>query len=130
MFYKKLYVFDRAKPVKAIIRQYSEKDFESLIQVQMEAFPPPFPSKLWWNREQLYNHISLFPEGALCVEVDGKIVGSMTGLIVNYNPGNPDHNWADITDNVSATISLMEIRYTSLIFVLVLLTENWGWGNG
>lgn len=99
MYFKKLYVFDRHKPVKAIIRQYNEKDFDGLIQVQKEAFPPPFPSDLWWNREQLHNHVTLFPEGALCIEIDGKIVGSMTGLIVHYHPEDPDHSWADITDN-------------------------------
>jgi GNAT superfamily N-acetyltransferase len=47
----------------------------------------------------LYNHVSLFPEEALCIEINGKIVGSMTGLIVHYNLGDPDYSWADITDN-------------------------------
>jgi ribosomal protein S18 acetylase RimI-like enzyme len=99
MYKKELYVFDGTMPVKAVIRQYRESDFDALIHVQQEAFPPPFPSELWWNKEQLSNHVRLFPEGALCIEINGRIAGSMTSLIVNYQPGDPDHTWSDITDN-------------------------------
>ncbi|AST91863.1 GNAT family N-acetyltransferase [Sutcliffiella cohnii] len=97
MYFKKLYVFDNDQPKLAIIRNYKESDFTSLMKVQEESFPPPFPSELWWNEEQLSNHVKLFPEGALCIEVDGRIAGSMTGLIVDYH--NEDHTWEDITDN-------------------------------
>ncbi|MCC3357663.1 GNAT family N-acetyltransferase [Bacillus sp. REN16] len=99
MFRKELFVFDANKPKKCVIRNYHESDFDDLIQVQRESFPPPFPSELWWNKEQLHNHVSLFPEGALCVEIDGKICGSMTGLIVQFNPSHPEHTWEEITDN-------------------------------
>lgn len=97
---KQIYVFDEHnKPVQATIRNYREEDFEALIDIQRECFPPPFPSELWWNEEQLENHVRLFPEGALCVEIDGELVGSMTGLRVQYHPGDPDHTWEEITDN-------------------------------
>lgn len=99
LYYKELFVFHEHIPVQAVIRTYKEADIEPLIEVQQEAFPPPFPSELWWNREQLLNHIRLFPEGALCVEIGGKIVGSITGLITNFDPAHPSHSWADITDN-------------------------------
>lgn len=99
MFYKELYVYDSNKPVKAIIRNYKKDDFGQLIQVQKEAFPPPFPEELLWNTEQLTNHISLFPDGALCVEIGGRIAGSITGLIVHLDNGDEDHSWAEITDN-------------------------------
>lgn len=82
-----------------MIRNYREADFDGLIQVQRESFPPPFPSELWWNQEQLQNHVALFPEGALCVEIDGKICGSMTGLIVEFDPLHPEHTWEEITDS-------------------------------
>ncbi|NNU89812.1 MULTISPECIES: GNAT family N-acetyltransferase [Anoxybacillus] len=97
--YKQLYVFHDDRPIPATIRNYEEKDIDALIRIQQESFPPPFPSELWWNKEQLMNHITLFPEGALCVEVDGEVVGSMTGLIVNFHPSDADHTWEEITDN-------------------------------
>ncbi|WP_423409868.1 GNAT family N-acetyltransferase [Heyndrickxia sp. MSNUG] len=99
MFNKELYVFDQTKPVKAVIRNYNENDFDELIRVQREAFPPPFPEELLWNKEQLKNHITFFPEGALCVEIDGKIAGSITGLIVKLKDNDLEHSWADITDH-------------------------------
>ncbi|WP_102262017.1 GNAT family N-acetyltransferase [Mesobacillus jeotgali] len=99
MFYKELYVYDSNKPVKATIRNYQKNDFDQLIQVQKEAFPPPFPEELLWNTEQLTNHTSLFPDGALCVEIGGRIAGSITGLIVHLGDGDEDHSWAEITDN-------------------------------
>ena len=99
MYRKEFYVFDQDRPVPAVIRNYEERDFPGLIHIQQESFPPPFPSELWWNTEQLYNHVTLFPEGALCIEVDSEIAGSMTGLLVNYDPNHPDHTWEEITDN-------------------------------
>jgi len=99
VYHKELYVFDGDKPVKAIIRNYRQEDFPELIRIQQESFPPPFPSELWWNEEQLTNHVTLFPEGALCVEVAGELAGSMTGLRVSFDPDHADHTWEEITDS-------------------------------
>lgn len=97
--HKELYVFDGQTPIKAVIRNYAKDDFEELIRVQQEAFPPPFPEELWWNIEQLTNHVTLFPEGALCVEIDGRIAGSITGLIVDLEDDDLDHSWDVVTDS-------------------------------
>ena len=99
MYRKEFYVFDNGKPVPAVIRNYNTSDIPRLILIQQESFPPPFPSDLWWNEEQLTNHVTLFPEGALCIEVNGEIAGSMTGLLVDFNPSKPDHSWDEITDS-------------------------------
>ncbi|CAJ1002746.1 MULTISPECIES: GNAT family N-acetyltransferase [Brevibacillus] len=99
MYRKELYVFDQDKPVKAMIRNYTPDDFDELIRIQQESFPPPFPSELWWNKEQLTNHVTLFPEGAVCVEVDGVLAGSITGLLVTFDPAHPDHTWEEVTDS-------------------------------
>lgn len=99
MYRKEFFVFDQDRPIPAVIRNYTERDFPDLIRIQQESFPPPFPSELWWNTEQLKNHVTLFPEGALCIEVNGEIAGSMTGLIVDFDPDHPDHTWEEITDN-------------------------------
>lgn len=100
LYYKKLFVFDGSRPVEAVIRHYGRTDFEALIRVQQESFPPPFPSELWWNEEQLTEHITRFPQGALCVEVGGQIVGSLTGLLVDYHEEHAaDHSWSALTDD-------------------------------
>ncbi|SFL59959.1 Ribosomal protein S18 acetylase RimI [Paenibacillus sp. 1_12] len=99
LYYKELYVYHEDKPLPALIRSYSHEDFDALIRIQQESFPPPFPSELWWNKEQLYEHVSRFPEGALCVEIAGEIVGSMTGLRIHTHSQQSGQSWAEVTDN-------------------------------
>ncbi|WP_227937723.1 GNAT family N-acetyltransferase [Alkalihalobacillus deserti] len=100
MTYKKqLFLYNQDQNVEVVIRNYHEKDFDQLIEIQKASFPPPFSSDLWWSKEQLINHVSFFPEGALCVEVEGKVVGSMTGLLVNFDPNQAAHTWKEVTDN-------------------------------
>jgi len=99
LYWKEFYAYGGDKPVKAVIRNYQNEDFPALIDIQKESFPPPFPSELWWNEEQLTNHVTLFPEGALCVEVEGRLVGSMTGLVVDFDPAHAEHTWEEITDH-------------------------------
>ncbi|WNS42135.1 GNAT family N-acetyltransferase [Paenibacillus sp. MMS20-IR301] len=99
MYYSSFYAFNGQTPVQAVIRSYTEADFAGLITIQSEAFPPPYPAELWWNREQLLNHVTLFPEGALCVEVEGELAGSVTGLKINFSPETPalHHTWSEVT---------------------------------
>ena len=53
------------------VRLYSLDDFDQLLTVQREAFPPPFPEELLWNREQIAAHVATYPEGAMLAEYDG-----------------------------------------------------------
>lgn len=94
-----VYVFDGGKPIPAIIRNYTKSDFAAMIRLQAACFPPPFPAELWWNEQQLEKHVTLFPDGAICVEIAGEIVGSMTTLCVQFDPNHPQHSWAEMTDN-------------------------------
>lgn len=96
---KELYLFIDGKPQKAIVRNYNPSDFEALIEVQRQSFPPPYPQELLWNSEQLREHVTRFPEGAICAEVDGVIIGSMTGVIVDMNDYAHSHNWETISDS-------------------------------
>jgi len=95
----KRYLFDRQVPVQVLFRNYTLADFPQLIDIQRECFPPPFPSELWWNEEQIRCHVELFPEGTVCAEIAGQLVGSMTSLIVDYHPWDPEQDWATTTAN-------------------------------
>ncbi|MDZ5712930.1 GNAT family N-acetyltransferase [Jeotgalibacillus haloalkalitolerans] len=94
---KNLYVFKNNKRYDVLIRNYHEQDFEDLIDLQRKAFPPPFPPDLLWNHEQLTSHITRFPEGALCIQVDGRTAGSITALRTNHP--NESHTWEQITSD-------------------------------
>lgn len=98
MYYKKSFIYKGEKRHQIVVRNYVFNDFSALIEIQKESFPPPFPEELWWNEQQLTNHVTLFPEGALCIEVDGEMAGSMTGLLVDFDPNHPHHTWAEMTD--------------------------------
>jgi GNAT superfamily N-acetyltransferase len=83
-----------------IIRSYTESDIPQLIEIQRECFPPPYPAEQLWSREQLLSHIAIFPAGALCaVDADGRLVGSCTNLIIQFDPAHPQHTWAEISDD-------------------------------
>ncbi|GKW47326.1 GNAT family N-acetyltransferase [Planococcus sp. NCCP-2050] len=99
MYKKKQYVFDGETPVAATIRNYNASDFPELIAIQQESFPPPFPSELWWNEEQLANHVELYPEGAICLEIAGELAGSITALLMDFDPDHPEHTWEEATDS-------------------------------
>lgn len=96
---KELYVMQNGKPERLIIRNYTAQDFDALIDVQRQSFPSPYPEELWWNKEQLLLHTTLFADGALCAEVNGVIVGSMTCLIVEQQEYEHQHEWSIITDD-------------------------------
>lgn len=98
MYYKEQYVFKEDQISKAIIRNYREEDFDALINIQRECFPPPFPDDLLWNKEQLMSHLDHYPEGALCIEIEGELAGSLTGMLVDLDSENHSHNWEEVTD--------------------------------
>lgn len=81
------------------VRNYTEKDFSQLIEIQQECFPPPYPSEQLWNTDQLTSHITIFPQGAMCVEYQGQLLASCTSLIVEWHLEDADHSWAQTTDN-------------------------------
>jgi len=97
--YKQFYVDNGTSYQQVDIRNYSNKDIPDLIALQRECFPPPFPEDLLWNEKQLYSHIERFPEGALCAASEGRIIGSMTTLMIDFDPQHPHHRWDEVTDN-------------------------------
>ncbi|HSJ38238.1 MAG TPA: GNAT family N-acetyltransferase [Planococcus sp. (in: firmicutes)] len=101
MYFKEQFVFQDGTIHKAIIRNYREGDFKGLIDIQRECFPPPFPDELLWNEKQLSSHLAHYPEGALCVEIDGQLVGSLTGMLTDFDRHNLAHSWEEVTDRGS-----------------------------
>lgn len=80
-----------------IVRPYTMADWPQLYRIQRECFPPPYPEEQLWSKEQIESHIRHFPEGALCAEADGELLGSCTCLIIRFDPAHPDHTWSEVT---------------------------------
>jgi ribosomal protein S18 acetylase RimI-like enzyme len=79
---------------KINLREIEQRDFEEIIAMQQLCFPQMEP----WSKEQLQSHIDIFPEGQLCVEYDGKIIGSCSSLIINFDEYDDQHTYDEITD--------------------------------
>lgn len=79
------------------VRPYTMADYPALRMIQEEAFPPPFPEELWWQKDHIQSHADTFPEGGLLAEVDGVPAGSATSLIVTFD-GKP-HTWEEVSDS-------------------------------
>ena len=80
---------------KTKVRPLTMDDYEALVAMQTKCFPGMQP----WSREQIESQLQIFPEGQLCVEIDGEIAASSSSLIVNYDPSLEWHNWHAIADH-------------------------------
>ncbi|PTL37450.1 GNAT family N-acetyltransferase [Alkalicoccus saliphilus] len=79
------------------VRPYTPEDYDELLLIQKEAFPPPFPEDLWWSREHIQSHAEVFPEGAM-IAFDGKEpAGSATALITTLT--SEPHTWEEAADD-------------------------------
>src|SRR5690349_582157 len=75
------------KPIA--LRQMAEGDFQRVIEMQQACFPGMKP----WTKAQLASHLAHFPEGQLVVEVDGKVVGSASSLILDFDAYEENHSF-------------------------------------
>ena len=57
--------------------------------MQSQCFPGMHP----WGRDQIESQLSIFPEGQLVVEIDGKLAASSSSLILENDPSLEWHNW-------------------------------------
>jgi ribosomal protein S18 acetylase RimI-like enzyme len=80
---------------KIVVRTIRSTDFNDIIELQKICFPAMKP----WSLEQLEHHHRIFPEGQICVEYEGRIIGSSSSLIVDFDDYADQHSWAEITDN-------------------------------
>lgn len=77
------------------LRRLTMDDFDALVAMQQRAFVGMTP----WSRDQIQSQLEIFPEGQLCVEVDGKLAASSSSLILRYDPSLEWHNWKAVADD-------------------------------
>lgn len=78
-----------------VLRQMTMDDFDALIEMQAACFP----GMEVWDREHIESQLKMFPEGQFCIEIDGKLAGSASGLIVDFSSYTEWHNWREISDD-------------------------------
>jgi predicted amidohydrolase/ribosomal protein S18 acetylase RimI-like enzyme len=75
------------------IRRLTVDDYNEVVELQKLCFPGMKP----WRRDQFNSHIEQFPEGQLCVELEGRIIGSSSSLVIDLDEFSVEHSWSDIT---------------------------------
>jgi ribosomal protein S18 acetylase RimI-like enzyme len=52
-----------------------------------------------WKYSQIKKLLAIFPEGQICVEVNGKVVACALSIIVDYSKFGDSHTYLQITGN-------------------------------
>lgn len=84
-----------SKKLKVKLRALELSDFEKLEAAMRESYRGSGIGV--WTREQIQRLIQDFPEGQICVEVNGEVAGSALSIIVKFEDYGDDHSYAKIT---------------------------------
>ncbi len=76
------------------VRQLTLDDYDALVAMAERCFP----GMEAWSRDQIESQLSIFPEGQLCVEIDGRLAASSSSLILEYDSTLEWHNWKAVAD--------------------------------
>jgi predicted amidohydrolase/GNAT superfamily N-acetyltransferase len=77
------------------VRRIRLDDYDALRALDLQCYPDTEPIP----REQLESQVGIFPEGQLCIEVDGELVAASSSLIVDFDHYDEWHNWQEISDD-------------------------------
>jgi len=82
---------------KIELRNLLLEDYLDLKNASIEAYSGMGGD--FWDEQHLSRLLSLFPEGQLCVTVDGKVVASALSIIVDYKKYGDNHTYEQIIGN-------------------------------
>jgi predicted amidohydrolase/GNAT superfamily N-acetyltransferase len=77
------------------LRALRAEDFSQYRELLVRCFPRIAP----WTQEQFESMTRNFPEGQLCLEIDGVMAGACGALIVRYDDYTDWHDYLEISDN-------------------------------
>ncbi|WP_417389725.1 GNAT family N-acetyltransferase [Gimesia sp.] len=80
---------------KIEVRPLTMDDFDALVEMEHLCFP----GMQTWGREHIESQLKHFPEGQLCVEIDGRLAASSSSLILTFDPSLEWHNWKAVADD-------------------------------
>lgn len=80
------------------LRNLRITDYYELIKSEREAYHN-WSEYEHWTEQNIKKLLQIFPEGQLCITVNGKVVGSALSIIVDYNKFGDTHTYNQITGN-------------------------------
>ncbi len=75
------------------VRNLGRSDYEDVGAIMAQAYGNMGGA---WTREEFSTLLSLFPEGQICVEDKGRVVGAALTLVIDYSALERDHSYDDI----------------------------------
>ncbi len=78
------------------VRNLTLEDYSDLTESTKEAYDNQLGT---WTVDEIKELLAIFPQGQLCIEVDGKVVASALSIIVNSKKTNLESNYDTITSN-------------------------------
>ena len=103
--------------INLIQRRLEITDYTDLRNAMILSYPD-LGSQIW--KESTINRlIDLFPEGQLCIELNGKLVGVGLSIIVDYDQYADNHTYDEITANCSFTTHTIKGDYLYCIEIFV-----------
>ena len=75
------------------VRRLTAEDYDEIAALQKKCFPGMEP----WRRDDIRSHVEQFPDGQLCVEYEGRIIGSSSSLIIEFDEFSVEHSFSDVT---------------------------------
>jgi GNAT superfamily N-acetyltransferase len=103
--------------MKIELRNLYFDDYFGLKEAMIEAYAGIGGD--YWQLDDIKKLLDLFPEGQLCVLVDGKVVASALSIIVDYKKFGDNHTFQEITGNYTFNTHFAEgdILYGIEMFV-------------
>ncbi|GAB4402557.1 MAG: bifunctional GNAT family N-acetyltransferase/carbon-nitrogen hydrolase family protein [Bacteroidia bacterium] len=77
------------------LRNLRFEDYLDLKQAMMQAYADL--NGMYWSEQSIRTLLDIFPEGQLCIVVNGKVAASALSIIVDYGKFSDDHTYAQIT---------------------------------
>lgn len=106
---------------KVEVRNLRMSDYMELKKSMIEAYSNW--QGAYWRAHHIQSLLEIFPEGQICVLINGQVGGSALSLIVNYNQFGDDHTYRQITGNFTFDTHNPEvIHYTVSRFLFIRIS--------
>lgn len=78
------------------LRNIEKDDIEEIVKMAELAFGNPL---IAFDPKHYESHIKIFPDGQVCIDYDGVLVGSCSSIIVNFDDYGEEHSMSEISAN-------------------------------
>ncbi|HYG40889.1 MAG TPA: GNAT family N-acetyltransferase, partial [Cytophagales bacterium] len=84
--------------LKIELRNLTKEDFLNLRESMIEAYSD-WEEASYWGESHIVKLLKIFPEGQICIIVNGMVAGTALSIIVDYSKFGDSHTYKEITGN-------------------------------